>query len=106
MHFLLGCRPRERGGVGTRRQIDSDQVGGTIFCQVLLGEFFPHLIGRDADNRVLARVEIRRKLEEVHSDGAFFERPLGPADGVLYDVNEEFLAAFATAKGSGFQQAV
>jgi len=81
-------------------------MGRAILGQVLLGKFFPYLIGRDADNRMLARVEIRRKLEEVDSNGTFFERALGSAKGVLYDVNKEFLAALAAAKGSGFKQAI
>ena len=45
----------------------------TILGRVVLSELFPHFIGCYADDRVLTRIEIRRKLEEFHSDRAFFE---------------------------------
>ena len=43
----------------------------------------------NADDGVLAGIEILRKLEDLDADGAFLESAPGPANGVLDDVLEE-----------------
>jgi hypothetical protein len=78
----------------------------TILSEVMLSKFFSYLIGRHTNDRVLARIEVLRKLEEFYTDRAFFERPVRTANRVLYDVLKELPASLARAKGRTLQQTI
>ena len=67
--------------------------------QVVLGDLFPDLARRYPDNGVLAAIEIRSKLEELHSDGAFLQSIAFAADRVLDDVCDEIPAPLTGPKG-------
>ncbi len=104
----LGGRrlPLEVRGIRSGWQIDSDRVVRTVLSEVVLSKSFPYLIGGYADDSVLPCVEILRKLEEFHTDRAFFERAVRSANRVLDDVLEELLASLAGAKRGAIQQAI
>ena len=70
----------------------------TVFGEVVLSEPFPYFVGRDADNRVPAGVEILRKLKQFHTDGAFFESAVRAVYRVLDDVLEKLPASLAGGK--------
>jgi hypothetical protein len=70
----------------------------------MLGELLSHFIGRHANNGVLTRIEVLRKLEEFYTDRAFFESAGRTPDCVLDDVFKEFAAALARAKRWALQQ--
>jgi hypothetical protein len=70
----------------------------------MLSKFFSYLIGRHTNDRVLARIEVLRKLEEFYTDRAFFERAVRPANGVLDDVLQELPASLARPKRRTLQQ--
>ena len=53
---------------------------------------------------MLTGVEIRRKLEEFHPEGALFESAVRPVYRVLDDVLEELPASLAGAKRGALQQ--
>jgi hypothetical protein len=78
----------------------------TILGEVMLSELFSYLIGRHTDDRVLARVEVLRKLEEFDTNRAFFERAGRTANRVLDDVLKELPASLARAKRRTFQQTI
>jgi len=72
----------------------------TVFSQVVLRQLLPDFTRSDTNNRMLTRIEVMRKLEEVHSDRTLFESELKPTDGLLNDIREEVSAAFTCAKSS------
>jgi hypothetical protein len=78
----------------------------TILSEVMLSELFSYLVGRHTNDRVLARIEVLRKLEEFYTDRAFFERAGRTANRVLDDVFKELPASFARAKRRTLQQTI
>ncbi|HWC97367.1 MAG TPA: hypothetical protein VG456_11470 [Candidatus Sulfopaludibacter sp.] len=79
---------------------------GSVFGQIVLGQFLPNLVGGYADNGVLAGIEILRKLEDLDSNRTFFECPRWTIDRILNDVLKELTASLARAKGAAFQQTI
>ena len=72
----------------------------------MLGEFFADGVGGDADNGVLAGVEVGRELEQFDADGAFLEGVVGLGDGAIDDILQEVAAALTGAKGGAVQEVV
>jgi hypothetical protein len=78
----------------------------TILSEIMLSKLFSYLVGRHTNDRVLARIEVLRKLEEFYTDRAFFERAGRTANRVLDDVFKELPASFARAKRRTLQQTI
>ncbi len=78
----------------------------TVFGEIMLCEFFSHFGRCNTYNRVLARIIVVRKLEQVRSDGAFLERAARPTDCALNDVREELAAPFTSTKCIALQQVI
>ncbi len=91
-----GRRPEFRH-VGSEGQLNSKRVlgalGGVVQAQPLadLARFHPH-------RGVVAGVVVGRPAEDVDPYGALLEEVAVPAEGVLDDVPEKFLAALAGAE--------
>ncbi|MBV9083962.1 MAG: hypothetical protein JOZ62_14890 [Acidobacteriaceae bacterium] len=98
--------PFEIGAVGPRRQLDSDPMMRAVLREVMLSELLSYFIRRDANNCVLAGIEILRKLKQLHPDRALFKSAVRPAKRVLDDVLEELSASLAGPKRGALEQTV
>ena len=78
---------------------------GTIFGLVMLSQLLSYLIGRHADNGVLTRIEVLRKLEKFYAYRAFFENSGRTTDCMHNDVLQELPASLAGTKRRTIQQA-
>jgi hypothetical protein len=65
----------------------------------MLSELFPDFSSRDANDSVLAGIEVVGKLKEIHSDRAFFELEAWSIHGLLDDVGKKLPASLARAEG-------
>jgi hypothetical protein len=86
--------------------VDFDPMVRTVLGRVVLSQLLPYFVGRYADDRVLTRIKVGRKLEEFDSDQAFFESAILPLNRLLDDVMDKLPAALAGAKRVALQQAV
>ncbi len=94
-----GGRIAELGDVGAGGQVDDHGCAARLRRGVVLDEAFADFAGADADDGVVAPVRGGRAAEDIHCEGALFERADVVDEGAESDAFQEPTGAFAALEG-------